>query len=378
MMLRYAVLKELFVFYKAYGPGEFLRLDQLETRGTDVAQYVAVVNDLLRVGLVIGVEGKNIGLAINPARVKEVDAMLTVTRRVFVSMPNDECLTEAQNELKWGLVDRIETLGYVPEIFMDQTGRKSRCASQTWSAERVEEILRDCHGAALIGVPRWKFEGQLESVLIPTEFSHYEGALAKAQALPLLVIAQDNLMRRVVFDDSFGSYIARFPEGAGKNWLDERAFKVPFEIWRQQLANRRDVFLGYSGASEATASLLRNFLENEIGATVLDWKRDFTPGRSILEEIEEARRRCTLGLFLFTKDDLLANNGAGAQSAPRDNVVFEAGYFVSAKGKKRVLIVLEKGAKMPADLGGDIYVSLEDRADISLIRESIVKFLKTL
>ncbi|WP_447603718.1 TIR domain-containing protein [Nitrospira sp. Nam80] len=35
-------------------------------------------------------------------------------------------------------------------------------------------------------------------------------------------------------------------------------------------------------------------------------------------------------------------------------VVFEAGYFASAKGKKRVLIIRQSGTKMPADLGGDI------------------------
>jgi predicted nucleotide-binding protein len=40
------------------------------------------------------------------------------------------------------------------------------------------------------------------------------------------------------------------------------------------------------------------------------------------------------------------------RAVPRDNVLFEAGYFIQAKGKDRVLIVREAGAKMPADLGG--------------------------
>jgi predicted nucleotide-binding protein len=45
----------------------------------------------------------------------------------------------------------------------------------------------------------------------------------------------------------------------------------------------------------------------------------------------------------------------------RDNVIFEAGYFANSKRKDRVLIIREDGAKMPADLGGNIYVHLSDR-----------------
>ena len=56
---------------------------------------------------------------------------------------------------------------------------------------------------------------------------------------------------------------------------------------------------------------------------------------------------------------------------PRDNVVFEAGYFIAAKGKDRVLVVHEDGAKMPADLGGDIYASLPDRDHIGPILDSL-------
>jgi hypothetical protein len=42
-----------------------------------------------------------------------------VTRRIYVSMPADVWLTPAQNDMKWGIVERIEQLGYAPEIFTD-------------------------------------------------------------------------------------------------------------------------------------------------------------------------------------------------------------------------------------------------------------------
>jgi hypothetical protein len=290
-------------------------------------------------------------------------------------MPADTWLTREQNDMKWGIVERIEQLGYTPEIFTDPTGRKSLSSGLALSAADADEIARHCHGAAIIGLPRWVFKAEDRTVYLPTEYCQYEGAIARTLGLPLLILAQANLMRRVVFDSGFGPYIGTFPEGADRSWLGTNEFQACFTQWRARLENRRDVFLGYCGSSSGPADNLRTFLEHEIGATVLDWKRDFMPGRSILEEIEEARGRCAAGIFLFTKDDTLRKESGRQQAAPRDNVVFEAGYFASAKGKKRVLIVLQKGTKMPADLGGDIYASLEDPADLSSVKETVLRFL---
>jgi predicted nucleotide-binding protein len=57
-------------------------------------------------------------------------------------------------------------------------------------------------------------------------------------------------------------------------------------------------------------------------------------------------------------------------------VVFEAGYFAAAKGRDRVLIIREEGAKMPADLGGNIYLSLAVRDDIRPIESAIRDFVE--
>ena len=46
---------------------------------------------------------------------------------------------------------------------------------------------------------------------------------------------------------------------------------------------------------------------------------------------------------LFTKDDDPAEGGLD-RAAPRDNVVFEARYFASARGHEKALIVREEEA----------------------------------
>jgi predicted nucleotide-binding protein len=60
---------------------------------------------------------------------------------------------------------------------------------------------------------------------------------------------------------------------------------------------------------------------------------------------------------VLTKGDDLGHTD---WSVPRDNVVFEVGYFSALKGERKVLIIREAGLKMPADLGGNIYASLPD------------------
>jgi hypothetical protein len=303
---------------------------------------------------------------------------MKLQRRVFVSMPADQWLTRDQNDLKWGIVDQIESLGFVGEIFFDPRGGQGLAAGEAWSAARADWVARRCVGAAIIGMPRWVFPTPDGGVHLPTEFNHYEGAIAYTLRLPMLVLVQENVLRRVVFDDSYKGYVGVFPSNAKRSWLKTRTFRVPFGSWRTQLSRRRDVFLGYCSTSAGTAKEVKRFLKESLGVTVLDWQTDFSPGRSILNQIEEAADRCSAGVFLFTGDDNLTDGARREKAVPRDNVVFEAGYFINAKGKDHVLIVREASAKMPADLGGDIYAPLKSRANIGPIKATLRRFCQGL
>ena len=224
-------------------------------------------------------------------------------------------------------------------------------------------------------MPRWTFQdGAARPVLLPTEFNHYEGALAHTLGLPTLVLVQRDVLRRVVFDMSFSGYVGEFDASDDVAWLHTDYFRVPFNYWKEFLDQRRDLFLGYSSKSETTAAAIKQYLLS-LGARVLDWQTDFIPGRTILDQIEQAAARSIGGIFLFTKDDDLADHGQIDQAVPRDNVVFEAGYFIGLKGKRNVLIIRESGSKMPADLGGDIYASLANKADIAPIQRTLSAFV---
>jgi hypothetical protein len=303
---------------------------------------------------------------------------MPITRRIYVSLPADPWLPDNLNELKWGIVEEIEKLGYTPEIFTNPRGRPGLASAKAWNPRDADLIARRCAGAALLGMPRWTFQDKLgEEALLPTEFNHYEGALARTLGLPTLVLVQKNVRRRVVFDMSFGGFVGEFDPDATVEWLHTDKFRVPFNYWKDLLDERRDVFLAYAGASQATAVAIKRFLLS-IGASVLDWQTDFIPGRTILDQIEQAAARALGGIFLFTKDDDLIDHGQADKAVPRDNVVFEAGYFVGLKGKHNVLIIRELGSKMPADLGGDIYASLANKADVAPIERTLTAFMGAL
>lgn len=303
---------------------------------------------------------------------------MPITRRIYVSLPADPWLPDNLNKLKWGIVDEIEKLGYTPEVFTNPRGKPGLASAKAWHPRDADAIARRCVGAVILGMPRWRFQDlQGQTCLLPTEFNHYEGALARTLGLPTLVLVQQNVQRRVVFDMSYGGYVGLFSGDADLSWLHTEEFSVPFNYWLALLNERRDVFLGYSSASELTAGAVKRYLQS-LGAKVLDWQTDFIPGRTILDQIEMAAARSVGGIFLFTKDDDLADKGQQEVAVPRDNVVFEAGYFIGLKGKHNVLIIRESGSKMPADLGGDIYAPLKDRSSIAPIERTIAAFLNAI
>ncbi len=71
-------------------------------------------------------------------------------------------------------------------------------------------------------------------------------------------------------------------------------------------------------------------------------------------------------------------NGFGIGASPRDNVIFEAGYCMAKKGARKTIIIRENGAKMPADLGGGIYIALADRNNTPAIYDGLRKAIENI
>ena len=291
------------------------------------------------------------------------------TRRVFVSASSNRNLDDRRKALKAAILEKIVGAGFEPQEFWES----GMAESLAWSFENVDCVMKKCNGALVIGFPRWMISGPASSGGLVGEYNHYEGAVALSHNLPIFLLAESGVENRGVIWTGGGKPITFIPEDAQPSWVDEVGFQKGFKAWVRELSARKDIFLGYCSQNAGTAALIENRLTRE-GATVLNYMMDFRSGTSILNEIEAASSSCASGIFLFSENDPLEGVDGGA--APRDNVVFEAGYFMNSKGPERCLIIREGNAKMPADLGGAIYLHLKGPGDIASIESRLTRFLK--
>jgi Predicted nucleotide-binding protein containing TIR-like domain len=289
-------------------------------------------------------------------------------KRVFVSATTSKRLDERRRLLKTAVLTKIREAGYEPQEFWE-SGIPENLA---WNFENLDRVMRQCVGAVVFGFPRWTIPAEPYETKLVGEFNHYEGAVALTHGLPVLLLKEEGVEDRGIVWNGAGKTITYVPDNADQNWVDDPDFTKRFKAWLRELGARKDVFLGYCTKSAGTAAQIQLRLE-KLGASVLNWAMDFRAGGSILSEIENARAACSCGIFLFSEDDPLEGTPGGA--APRDNVVFEAGYFMSSKGPERCLIIRHGEAKMPADVGGAIYVHLDKSADVSTIEGRLGDFL---
>jgi predicted nucleotide-binding protein len=133
------------------------------------------------------------------------------------------------------------------------------------------------------------------------------------------------------------------------------------------IANRKPkprVFVVH-GRDRATVLELKNFLQNGLGfpePVILAERR--SGGATIMEKFEQYSHRIDVAFVLFTPDDLgqLADLKAMPQSRPRQNVVFELGYFLGKLGRQsgRVIILHVGPLEMASDLSGLVYIDISN------------------
>ncbi len=304
-------------------------------------------------------------------------------RRIFVSAPGESQLNGSELNLYRAILPLVQRDEFGEDKFELQRFMISGLpAAKGWSFEEVEKVMRRCVGAVILAIPRWigtaPWSPTDPAVPISGEFYNYEGAVALTLGLPTLILTTHGISDRGIVHKGGGKVICHIPRNSSIDWLSQDFFRTQFREWRNEVTRRSDIFLAYSSGARTTANAINLYLTG-LGVRVLDWAAFMAAG-TILDEIEQASARCTAGIFIFTEDDTLSPGrhftGSGdTQAAPRDNVVFEAGFFANAKGRERTLIIREKQTKMPADVGGSIYLPLPDRHDISSIHDALRRFI---
>ncbi|TCA83704.1 hypothetical protein E0H65_35660 [Rhizobium leguminosarum bv. viciae] len=285
--------------------------------------------------------------------------------KVLVSAAKRRNLSSDQNAFLNAVIDRISHAGFTP---ID--GDDSEQLSDQISA------IQQIQGVVVIAFAQWRgtrVHADSDERIFPSEFCHLHITAATALGKPLLVLREKIVAERGVLRPALGCRAVRIAPSLTARWLDSPEFVKEFSKWSKEISSAYDVFFGYSGAASDTANQINVWLV-ESGLKVLDWK-SFAPSGSIFSRIEQASRVTKCGLFLMTADDAKLVN-EGQVFTPRDNVIFEAGYFANAKGLDRILIVHESGISLPSDLGGIIYVGLDNRHDTTSIQGSLSNYFE--
>jgi predicted nucleotide-binding protein len=124
------------------------------------------------------------------------------------------------------------------------------------------------------------------------------------------------------------------------------------------------------GRDEGAKHAVARFLERRVGLDVVILSERPNQGRSILTKFREEADGATFAVVLMTPDDLghlrpgLLPHGAPAPQAqprPRQNVIFELGFFIGQLGVERVCALVPPGVERPSDYDGIVYVPLDDQ-----------------
>ena len=97
---------------------------------------------------------------------------MPLKRRVYVSMPGDQWLTPKQNSFKWAIVERIDKIGYIPEIFFNPKAKRGLASGKAFTASEAETSAKRYCGAAIAACLVGPFSTKEGEVKIASEFCH--------------------------------------------------------------------------------------------------------------------------------------------------------------------------------------------------------------
>lgn len=127
------------------------------------------------------------------------------------------------------------------------------------------------------------------------------------------------------------------------------------EATQDNSISKSKVFIVHGHDNALKQEVARIIEKQGIEAVILSEQAN--QGKTIIEKIEE-NADVDAAICLFTGDDYGRAKGTEAEEnklRARQNVVFEAGYFMGKLGRKNVIIVADKNLELPSDMQGVVY-----------------------
>ena len=131
--------------------------------------------------------------------------------------------------------------------------------------------------------------------------------------------------------------------------------------------NNKQAFIVHGHDEQLKIQVARLLEQQNIDAIILHEQPN--AGKTIIEKIEHYSD-VGAAVILFTPDDSgKANNQTDYMPRARQNVVFEAGYFMGYLGRDKIIpVVTDSSIELPSDLQGVVYTS-SDMWQFKIVQE---------
>lgn len=174
----------------------------------------------------------------------------------------------------------------------------------------------------------------------------------------MYAIGMDNVLIRVCCDGLkktkavFKDYLTEIKEE-----MLEKGAEPAADIHTDLSHQNNKVFVVH-GHDEALREKVARLLEKQ-GLEAIILSEQANKGKTIIEKFEE-NSDVGAAICLFTGDDIgKEKSEAVEKQRARQNVVYEAGYFMGKLGRDRVIMLVEKDIELPSDLQGVVYTDSE-------------------
>ncbi len=136
---------------------------------------------------------------------------------------------------------------------------------------------------------------------------------------------------------------------------DEKPSEKDFKDEPKQCASTRKIFIVHGHNGELKESVARLVEKQGLEPVILSEMAN--QGKTIIEKFEE-NSDVGAAICLFSADDIGKSvKESEYRSRARQNVVFEAGFFVAKLGRKKVVIIADPVVEIPSDMQGVVYTN---------------------
>jgi predicted nucleotide-binding protein len=168
------------------------------------------------------------------------------------------------------------------------------------------------------------------------------------------VIGRESLFSSIGEKQAIGfiNHISPYPSLAYLNETDEKQTKQETSI------DTKKIFIVHGRDEGVKAQISSLLLKMNLEPIILH--QEANEGQTLIEKFEK-HADVRAAIILFTCDDVgKYKDDSKEEKRPRQNVIFEAGYFMGKLGRKHTIILAENGLNIQSDLQGYIYIPLDE------------------